>query len=155
MPEITIDQDEMWNAHLAGVRAAAASTYCPDKEAHDRREAENANGWSNRETYKFALLIDNDEGLHETSREIIRNAANDLDNCPTPQEIRGCMMDAADALKAWWEGLLEDMAENAPQHFATVLAPMIREIGSEWRINHLEIVEAWAQDCLNLDALGI
>lgn len=91
---------------------------------------ETYNGWTNRETWAFMLYVQNDQGLSVSARE--RLELTDGDNW------------LIDSLADWAEmhftrdGYTDDTGGSWPDD----LADMARDIGSLWRINWSECVEA-------------
>ena len=92
------------------------------------------NGWSNRETWAAHLWVTSDEGLYEMAREIVATA-------DTPYEADGLIRD-------WLGGLLDhgeylaEFGERQPEG----LARMAADVGSLWRVNWKELVEAFTEE---------
>lgn len=110
---------------------------------------ETYNGWTNRETWAFMLYVNNDEGLSMSARECVATAAAGAEwapYMPDDEELETAFVRTAmaDALKDWAEmhftrdGYTDDTGGSWPDD----LADMARDIGSLWRINWSECVEA-------------
>lgn len=98
--------------------------------------AEEYNGWTNRETWATALHINNDQWLQETAEEyaIGAQASHDEDSTCT---VLGCL---AETFECWiTEDLLtlENIAGNQG------LFNMLTDIGSLYRVNWREIAESF------------
>lgn len=61
------------------------------------------NGWTNYETWAVALWVDNDRGLYEESREIVREAKAGAIFADTPTFA------VANALEAWVKDMSPDL----------------------------------------------
>lgn len=99
------------------------------------------NGWTNRETWALNLWLENDQGLSEMTRERVKGAvyavvaeARIADEPP----VLGWA--AADAVKDLWEELTDPDEERMG---IEMLRNILRDVGSEWRVNWLEIGAAW------------
>ena len=100
---------------------------------------ETYNGWSNRETWAWNLLVSNDQYLQEHFVEVLvaeRKARGEkfpgvLTNGISPYVVGGWLKDAFDEL-------IYDFQDNDQHESELVLR---REIGSLWRINWSEIGE--------------
>lgn len=86
-------------------------------------EHEEYNGWSNRETWAAALMIDNDEGMYMMSRELLADL---------PERS---VYHASQALEEW----IDELCEELPGFELAWL----KEVGSTWRIDWHEIALAW------------
>lgn len=89
-------------------------------------------GWKNRETWAMALWLDNDQGLYEESRQIVRVAV----------EERNMLYDGADKLKDWVEELAADACECEGGKRSEELCNMFQDIGSLWRVDWEEVAES-------------
>lgn len=90
-------------------------------------------GYTNHETWAVALWIDNDAGLYEERRCIVRDNLDDLrikfPDCGPDESVA-----LADALKDW-------VTEMAPDLGATLWSDLINAALSE--VNWLELAEMW------------
>lgn len=90
--------------------------------------AEEYNGWTNYETWLLALNVDNDQGLYEMSREIIK-------------ETRG--MDLYDAAKE----LKEQLEELTYSEECDIYRICDNWTHRDWgEINFSEIVKSWREE---------
>lgn len=113
---------------------------------------ETYNGWTNRETWALMLHINNDEGLSESARENVARERLDAHRYAerTHPEWSGAERDAyirsaaADALKYWADvlfirsGYTGEYGDAWPDGLADAAA----DIGSLWRVNWAECVDA-------------
>lgn len=109
--------------------------------------ADTYNGWTNRETWALNLWLMNDQGLYDLTRERVTEAvaAVNRPGGPTaPGEIeRAFRYQAGLAVKALWEELT-DPDEGLMS--AEAILPMVRDIGSEYRVDWDEIGAYWISD---------
>lgn len=91
-------------------------------------------GWTNRETWAAALWLDNDEGLYNQSREIVREAVKREKEYPLTK--------AEDALKEFLDELKDGCYEEGNKE----LCKMFKDIGSTWRIDMRELTESRFDD---------
>lgn len=110
------------------------------------------NGWTNYETWSVALIIDNDEGLYDERRELVRavddqTRKEDIPDYYTPAEhIRYAV---ADALKDWIEGAQPDL--DLFKHDVDGY-PGLRYLWSQLigaalsEVNWSELADAWLED---------
>jgi hypothetical protein len=102
------------------------------------------NGWTNRETWALNLWLTNDQGLYELTRERVAQAVaavrDEDDSEPTTpylaQQAGEAVRDFYDELTDPSEGLMT--AEQSLE--------MVRDIGSEYRVNWDEIGAYWVSD---------
>ena len=94
-------------------------------------DSETFNGWSNRETWALMLHVNNDEGLQEMFRERVTGGAADPQRA---EQLARELLDP-DEYRAEFGG--EQSAE---------LRQMAAEVGSLWRVNWAEVVEALLED---------
>ena len=111
------------------------------------------NGWTNRETWAFMLHVDNDEGFYNDARECVRTAAAGAEwsaEMPDDDAMRlGYVRTvAADALKDWAESLFtrSGYADEYGDAWPDALADAAAEIGSLWRVNWFECIDAMRGD---------
>jgi len=103
---------------------------------------ETYNGWSNRETWAYALWLGNDQGLYDSMTEniddIIRHTYPDRDKA---------ISDLEDWLKANLEELKEFSNQIAHKDCkGECVHLMLEDIGSDWRIDYREIAESELTD---------
>ena len=103
---------------------------------------ETYNGWTNRETWAVSLHLNNDEGLYYDLARILEEAfLEDVDGSTREGWISG-VSSAEDSLSEWVEEILsfgywEDLG-GMPRGIQL----MKEDVGSLWRVNWREIVEA-------------
>jgi hypothetical protein len=117
-------------------------------ETNDRH-----NGWTNRETWAFMLYVDNDEGLYSSARECVHTAAAGAEwgpDMPDDDEMRTAFVHttAADALRNWAESLFtrSGYADEYGDEWPSALADAAADIGSLWRVNWYECIDAMRGD---------
>ena len=93
---------------------------------------EEYNGWRNRETWAMALWLDNDQGLYNQARELVRESIKEGGN----------LYDAERVLKEWVEELEQDACEESRKE----LCSMFHDIGSLWRVDWAEVTESRFED---------
>ena len=93
---------------------------------------ETYNGWSNRETWAWNLLVSNDQYLEEHFVEVCVNARRQT------VDLNVTKYRVGDWLKNAFNELIYDFQDNNEHESELVLR---REIGSLWRINWSEIGE--------------
>lgn len=101
---------------------------------------ETYNGWSNRETWALNLWLSNDQGLYEMVNERVRDARTEhaLDN---EEPYNGYL--AGEVIKDLWEELTDP---NEGLMTAETILEMVRDIGSEYRVDWTEIGANWLSD---------
>lgn len=87
-------------------------------------------GWTNRETWAAHLWLSNNEGLYHMAREVVAE-------------------DGADGIKYLIEGFEDsvvnpDTADLGPANDS--MRTMMADIGSLWRVNWVEVAEAFAAE---------
>lgn len=89
-------------------------------------------GWANRETWALMLHINNDQGLYNEFRELVREDS----------EVREATGEMQDAVRERVEEVLypEEWAQSHE------LAMMAREVGSLWRVDWSEVVASLLED---------
>ena len=97
-------------------------------------------GWANCETWSLNLWLTNDQGLYEMTRERVADAkASYVPQFDfSPKECPPWV--AGEAVKAFWEELT-DPSEGLLT--ADKALEMVRDVGSEWRIDWDEIGQAF------------
>lgn len=98
---------------------------------------ETYNGWSNRETWALMLHINNDQGLSEEFREMVKHA----DAGSYGWRLR-------DIVRERVEGYLnpDEYREEFGADQSPALARMAYEVGSVWRVNWSEVVDALTEE---------
>jgi hypothetical protein len=107
-----------------------------------RETIETYNGWTNRETWAVSLHLNNDEGLYYDTARILEEAfLEDLDRDTREGWISG-VSSAVESLSEWVEEILsfDYWEENGGMPRGIQL--MKEDVGSLWRVNWREIVEA-------------
>ena len=94
---------------------------------------ERYNGWANRETWALMLHINNDQGLHEMFRELVRIHPGDH---------------ARNAVQGQVTTLLnpDEYRDEFGTDQSAELARMAFEVGSLWRVDWSEVVAALLED---------
>ena len=104
---------------------------------------ETYSGWVNRETWAFMLWVENDEGLGESAREVVKDA-------------REGFAFACDALQEFAETLFTRAGYvfefDAP--WPDDLADIASDIGSLYRIVWRDCVDALAPECADCGAVA-
>jgi hypothetical protein len=101
------------------------------------------NGWTNRETWALDLVLSNDPGLYEMTRERVSDAVEAYTE--GYEQGDGLNLNdvlpriAGDAVKAFWEELIDPAEFNDSDAIVTLL----NEVGSYWRVDWDEIGRHW------------
>jgi len=128
----------------------------------DRDQAVNAdeyNGWSNRETWAASLHLSNDFGLYQmvngwandARAEAAAEAERDefgLYADGTFSVERSTLTNFMDKIESYISSLREDMFQaiaDPGQMPSEAEVMMVLEIGSEWRVNWRELAENWLE----------
>jgi hypothetical protein len=99
-------------------------------------DSEEYEGWSNRETWAFALWVDNDQGLHDQKNHIIWRCHSECSS------ERYC----ADAIKEWANDELFNRDSDGTIMNTDLGRTMRDEVGSLWRVNWGELASHWLAD---------
>jgi hypothetical protein len=103
---------------------------------------ETYNGWTNRETWAVSLHLNNDEGLYYDLARILEEAfLEDLDRETREGWISG-VSSAVDSLSEWVEEILSFGYWEEQGGMPRGIQLMKEDVGSLWRVNWREIVEA-------------
>jgi len=97
-------------------------------------ENEKYNGWTNRETWALFLHLTNNEAMYREVLEVLKDG-NEMD-----RSLGEDTLHKEKALKIYVDelrGELEDME---------IVKLLIRDVGSFWRVNWKEIVQAFTED---------
>lgn len=86
-------------------------------------------GWANRETWALMLWVNNEQGLYEMYREMVRKSGIDA-----VQESLELNLDSSHWIDEWGVQIPRSWAE------------MAREVGSLWRVDWDEVNSALLED---------
>jgi hypothetical protein len=89
-------------------------------------------GWTNRETWALMLHINNDQGLYEMFRQIVRDYPDDQERA-----VRGQVEELLNPAE------YREMYGTAQPEGIEMMA---HEVGSLWRVNWSEVVEALTEE---------
>ena len=98
---------------------------------------ETYNGWTNRETWVWNLLVSNDEYLQEHFVEVLVAQRKELEK-QSVVDLRATKYRVGDWLQNAFDELIYDFQDNDEHESELVLR---REIGSLWRIDWAELGE--------------
>lgn len=92
-------------------------------------------GWTNRETWALMLHTNNDEGLYHSARAWVSEALNSD-------------LDVVNYIEIQFTDLLDPILyrDEYGTEQSDSLVVMAREVGSLWRVNWTEVVEALTED---------
>jgi hypothetical protein len=85
------------------------------------------NGYENYETWALSLHLTNTQGLYNPFMEIVGSNKSNIDK--------------ADELKVWVEDMYETFYDGNLDTFSEDIKSMMKDIGSIWRINWLEVIK--------------
>lgn len=103
---------------------------------------EQYNGWKNRETWALNLWLTNDQGLYELALENARNGAQSYE----PGEFGPATVPdyyIGEGIQSLWEELTDPSQGLLP---AETIITMLRDVGSEYRVNWDEIGAYWLSE---------
>lgn len=93
------------------------------------------NGWTNRETWAVNVWVD-ELNLKEARDEMVRQFSEDT-----------ALYEIETATREWFEAQLDSMEEFAEDSGSyTTLIRAISDIGSLWRVDWLELGQAWLDE---------
>lgn len=108
------------------------------------------NGWANRETWALQLHLTNDHGLYLATQERVASAMGDITVGGYPlwcanseDEARYRVNAAGVAVNEYWDELTDP---DEGLMTAEAILSMVRDIGSEYRVDWDEIGAAWLTD---------
>lgn len=112
---------------------------------------ERYNGWANRETWAVALHINNDQGWQESVHEALRAVPAYGGATEIPAWVAGNVIrsEVEDALDVETYGSVDDGAHC--HNYVTQMLPVLRDIGSLWRVDWAELGAAFLADLAELD----
>lgn len=110
-------------------------------------ESKGYQGYANYETWACALWIDNDHGLYDTRREMVRMTWTDSEYGENERENQSteARSDLSEILKNWIE-------EMAPTLGATMFSDLLTAAISE--IDFYELADAWLNEEINENGEG-
>jgi hypothetical protein len=97
------------------------------------------NGWTNRETWALNLVLSNDQGLAEMTRERVAEVLAGTKAGLSTSTAR----DAGEAVKQLFEELTDP---NYGVLGLVAIVRLLREVGGVWRIDWREIGAAWLEN---------
>lgn len=114
-------------------------------ELNQRDQAEEFNGWKTRETWAYALWLNNDQGICEMVEEMAKEAYAEAvvteDKYLTTEELARFNM--SEKLKEYLEMLRDEIAPESKE-----VQMMLDDIGSSWRIDFREVAEHKIDDLI-------
>jgi hypothetical protein len=90
--------------------------------------SEGYNGWTNYETWNYALWLDNEQGSQEHAHEMAQECFDNADADSTFSKIERAQLDMADMLKAECEEYAEEWMPKQSGPFADAVNCYISEI---------------------------
>lgn len=104
---------------------------------------EEYNGWANRETWAVNAWLTNDQGFYEHTRERVADAISNYE--PGDYGPRSYVPDyyVGDAVRSFWDELTDPDEGLLP---AETILEMLRDVGSDYRVNWDEIGAYWLSD---------
>jgi len=91
-------------------------------------------GWTNHETWALNLWLTNEEGIYHYIQGAIKEAPNKYE---AEERLKNIVED-------WHDDCFED--EKGYSSCTKEMKMMFREVGSLWRVNYKEIVEAFLEE---------
>jgi hypothetical protein len=98
-------------------------------------------GWTNRETWALNLWLSNDQGLYEMTRERVADWLKRYE--ADAKDEHYAKVRAGEAVKELWEELTDP--DEGLMSAENILA-MVRDVGSEYRVDWDEIGRHWLED---------
>lgn len=96
------------------------------------------NGWTNYETWMVALQITSNEGWSDAVCTEIENASMSADHPLDAREIGLIIRENVERVFDFEEATI-GMGTNAYVHYVKGILPILKEIGSLWRVNWDEL----------------
>jgi hypothetical protein len=99
------------------------------------------NGWTNRETWALNLWLSNNQGLYEMTRERVADWLERYK--PDAETPVYAARRAGEAVKEFWDEITDP--DEGLMTAGNILS-MVRDVGSEYRVDWDEIGRHWLED---------